>query len=153
MIYVIFWWKKGGNKPALSANYLQDDTWLCGHPGMARGSQWGTGRQSHVVFFACSTIHGAPNDLEQGAGKQTWATCGIPWSSWKWALGRWTQQGFRAGGSWRFQSCRSPLPQAMSLTGGLGTRNFAGLSLENWRRLYLLFHKLLFPNVLIHKCC
>lgn len=90
-------------------------------------------------FLACSTIHGVPNDLGQGAGKQTWAT--------EMSTGEVSTARFQ-----KWWECGSSLPQAMSFTAGLGTRSFSGLSLGNLKRLYLLFHKLLFPNFTIHKC-
>lgn len=146
MIYVIFLWKKGGNKPASSANYLQGDTRLCRHPGMARGSQRGTGRQSHVVFLSAAPsveLQMTQNvELENKPGPPV-APRGTHWN------GHWGGEHSKVSGLvgvW-----------IISATGsephwGLGARNFSGPSLGNLKRLYLLFHKWLFSNVVIDKC-
>lgn len=77
-------------------------------------------------FLACSPT--------PGAGKQT---CGTSWSSLKGALG----------------AEHSKVPELVGIRqSGLGTRNFPGLSLGDFRRIYLLLHKLLFTNVIVHKC-
>lgn len=142
MIYVIFRWKKGGNESALSANYLQGDTWLCKHPEIGHGFWGGTGTQKPCCFLACNGISEALSDPEHR--KQTWAML--------WHCLKLIEMGFREMNTAMFQNwCEYglSLPKVMDLTGGpdvlvkpwhLRKVNLSGLSLRYLNlRLYLLW--------------